>query len=198
MTLMTIGEFGERTRLSLKAIRIYEQLGLVRPLQVDPRSGYRYYPEDQVETAQLIGLLRRPGIPLALIGETLEMTRADAARAVTSSWTDVEETMGERRALVSYLRAPLMEENHRMYEVKVRTMAERKLLTINRHVLAMRPTPSSTNLSGDFGPPRPASKVSPACCFSLLRRGERRQGWTGRAVRCRLAQRPTPPRDADV
>lgn len=64
MRFMTIGEFGEGTRLSPKALRIYEQLGLVVPAEVDPSSGYRRYSENQVEAAQLVGLLRRLGMPL--------------------------------------------------------------------------------------------------------------------------------------
>lgn len=135
MTLMTIGEFGERTRLSPKALRLYEQLGLVVPREVDPGSGYRRYAEDQVDTAQLVGLLRRLGMPLARIGETLELAPADAARALADYWVHVEDTVRERRVLVSYLRARLMGESRRMYDINLRTMPERKLLTINRHVL---------------------------------------------------------------
>ena len=39
MTFMTIGDFAERTRLSPKALRRYDQLGLVVPAQVDASSG---------------------------------------------------------------------------------------------------------------------------------------------------------------
>jgi DNA-binding transcriptional MerR regulator len=134
MTLMTIGEFGDRTRLSPKALRLYEQLGLVVPREVDPASGYRRYAEDQVQRAQLVGLLRRLDMPLAVIAETLELAPADAARAVTEYWGRVEDTMGERRALISYLRGRLMGDSERMYDVKLRAMPERKLLTLNRHV----------------------------------------------------------------
>jgi DNA-binding transcriptional MerR regulator len=116
MTLMAIGEFGERTRLSPKALRLYEQLGLV-------------------EAAQLVGLLRRLDMPLALIGSTLALVPSDAAIAVTAYVAQLEGTTHERRALASSLRARLLEESPRMYDIKLRTMPERKVLTINRHVL---------------------------------------------------------------
>lgn len=61
---MTIGEFGERTRLSPKALRLYDQLGLVVPARVDADTGYRLYAEDQVDSAQLVGLFRRLDMPL--------------------------------------------------------------------------------------------------------------------------------------
>ena len=59
MDLMTIGAFAERTRLSPKALRLYDRLGLLPPARTDPETGYRYYRRDQVEIAQLVGLLRR-------------------------------------------------------------------------------------------------------------------------------------------
>ena len=67
MTYMTIGEFAARARLSPKALRLYDRLGLLPPARVDDDSGYRLYTEDQVESAQLVGLLRRLDMPLALI-----------------------------------------------------------------------------------------------------------------------------------
>jgi DNA-binding transcriptional MerR regulator len=135
MRFMTIGEFGERTRLSPKALRLYEQLGLVVPVEVDPSTGYRRYAEEQVAAAQLVGLLRRLDMPLALIGRTLEMAPAEAADAVTSYCLQQDAVMHERRALVSYIRARLTEESPRVFDIEIRAMPERKVLSINRHVL---------------------------------------------------------------
>lgn len=57
--LMTIGAFARQTRLSLKALRLYDELRLLPPASVDDSNGYRYYHAQQVERARLIGLLRR-------------------------------------------------------------------------------------------------------------------------------------------
>ncbi len=135
MTLITIGEFAERTRLSAKALRLYDELGLVVPARVDPSSGYRLYADAQVETARLVGLLRRLDMPLVLIAAVLKMEAADAARAIADYWGEVEATTADRRALVAYLRARLIGEQP-MYDIQIRTIPERKLLTINRHVHA--------------------------------------------------------------
>jgi hypothetical protein len=40
---MSIGEFARRSRLSPKALRVYDGLGLLSPARVDELSGYRYY-----------------------------------------------------------------------------------------------------------------------------------------------------------
>src|SRR5262245_50183248 len=41
--VLTISEFGRRTGLSHKALRLYDVSGLLPPAQVDPANGYRLY-----------------------------------------------------------------------------------------------------------------------------------------------------------
>ncbi|MGP3915848.1 MerR family DNA-binding transcriptional regulator [Nonomuraea sp. 10N515B] len=43
MRLLTIGAFARAARLSPKALRLYDELGLLRPAAVDGGSGYRFY-----------------------------------------------------------------------------------------------------------------------------------------------------------
>jgi PPM family protein phosphatase len=43
MGLVNIGEFARLSRLSAKALRRYDELGLLLPERVDPGSGYRWY-----------------------------------------------------------------------------------------------------------------------------------------------------------
>jgi hypothetical protein len=61
--LLTIGEFARLSRLSPKALRLYDELGLLRPCRVDEWSGYRYYAPSQLERARLVGWLRQPLSP---------------------------------------------------------------------------------------------------------------------------------------
>jgi DNA-binding transcriptional MerR regulator len=65
--LVPIGRFATASRLSLKALRIYDRLGLLRPAHVDAESGYRYYRTDQLRAARLVALLRRLDMPLDVI-----------------------------------------------------------------------------------------------------------------------------------
>jgi DNA-binding transcriptional MerR regulator len=46
---MSIGEFARRSRLSPKALRFYDGLGLLSPARVDELSGYRYYEDAQLD-----------------------------------------------------------------------------------------------------------------------------------------------------
>jgi DNA-binding transcriptional MerR regulator len=56
---LTIGEFARRTGLAVSALRFYDKVGLLRPADVDPSSGYRRYDAGQLEEAELVRDLRR-------------------------------------------------------------------------------------------------------------------------------------------
>jgi len=80
--LLTIGAFARSARLTPKALRLYDQLGLLTPAAVDPESGYRLYDPGQLDRARLIARLRGIGMPLAEIREVCALEPAAAAEAV--------------------------------------------------------------------------------------------------------------------
>jgi DNA-binding transcriptional MerR regulator len=63
-SLMPIGRFSRLTGLSVKALRHYDELGLLRPAAVDPETGYRSYSSAQLARAETIRMLRRLELPL--------------------------------------------------------------------------------------------------------------------------------------
>ena len=98
--LLLPGEFGAAARLSPKALRLYAEQGLLRPAEVDPATGYRYYDPAQLPKARLIGRLRALGLPLARIAYLAELS--PAARALElRGWLRTErERLDERAAVV--------------------------------------------------------------------------------------------------
>ena len=60
--LMTVGEFALATGLSAKALRFYDERGLLAPADVDAHSGYRRYAPAQIRTAAQIRVLRAAGL----------------------------------------------------------------------------------------------------------------------------------------
>jgi DNA-binding transcriptional MerR regulator len=136
MELMTIGAFAERTRLSAKALRLYDRLGLLAPARTDPVSGYRFYSEDQVPAARLVALLRHLGVPLADIADIAAKPPGEAAAALARYWAGVESVLADRRVLVAYLQAKLTGADMAAYDVQTRIIPERTLLSVTRHVHA--------------------------------------------------------------
>ena len=107
--MLTIGEFARAARLSPKALRLYDELGLLTPARVDPVSGYRFYEPGQLERARLVAWLRRLGMPLARIRVVCDLPPGAAAAEVTAFWAQAEADLASRRdlaaALISHLTA---------------------------------------------------------------------------------------------
>jgi PPM family protein phosphatase len=101
--LMTSGAFARASGLSRKALRLYDELGLLRPVEVDPLSAYRLYDPAQLEQARLVAWLRRLGMPLAGIRAMSTLPRAQAAVQLAAYWSRVEAETAARRELAVFL-----------------------------------------------------------------------------------------------
>ena len=62
--LLTIGELSKKTGCSIKALRYYDLIGLLKPVYVDPNSNYRYYNFEQTRMVELIQICINLSIPL--------------------------------------------------------------------------------------------------------------------------------------
>lgn len=101
--LLTIGAFARLTRLSPKALRLYDELGLLRPAAVDAESGYRFYDPAQADRARLIAWLRRLGMPLAQIAQVCDLASSEAAEQVGAYWNRVLAETAARGRLAAFL-----------------------------------------------------------------------------------------------
>jgi DNA-binding transcriptional MerR regulator len=68
----SIGEFSRISELTVKSLRLYHEKGILVPTEVDPESGYRYYSEQDADTARSIKVLRDFDFSLAEIKELLD------------------------------------------------------------------------------------------------------------------------------
>jgi protein phosphatase len=132
MELLTIGAFARASRLSPKALRLYDELGLLRPARVDPDTGYRYYAVEQLGRARLVAWLRRLGMPLARIRAVCALDAAGAAREIRAYWARVEAETAARRDLAAFLVDQLTDQSRRdhaiMLELRHRADSDRGLV----------------------------------------------------------------------
>jgi len=137
--LVSIGEFARLARLSPKALRLYDQSGLLTPDRVDPATGYRWYSAEQLERARLVAALRQIGVPLAQIRPVVELPPQQCAQRVRAWWAETEADHAARRELAGFLvdrlngRTPEMSEKH---EIKLRDLPARPMLCQMAHVPA--------------------------------------------------------------
>jgi DNA-binding transcriptional MerR regulator len=132
---ISIGEFARRSRLSLKALRLYDERGVLVPSRVDQATGYRYYHTAQLDQARLVVMLRQLQLPLAAVKELLACDPADAATRIAEHWRGAEAAHDARRELADYLVNRLSGKRSVTYEVATREMPERSLLCLKRNVL---------------------------------------------------------------
>ena len=62
--LLKIGELAGLCNITPKALRVYENRGLIKPVKIDGESGYRYYSADQVKDVETLIEWRDMGFSL--------------------------------------------------------------------------------------------------------------------------------------
>jgi DNA-binding transcriptional MerR regulator len=131
---ISIGEFARRSRLSVKALRLYDKRRVLVPARVDEVSGYRYYDIAQLEDARLVSMLRQLDLSLAAIRKLVACDPVDAGNQIAAHWRKVESVHDARRELADYLVNRLTGKKPIVYEVATREMPERSVLCLKRNV----------------------------------------------------------------
>ena len=71
--MLKIGEFSKLSRVSIRMLRHYDDIGLLPPAEIDHFTGYRYYSPDQLPVIGRITALKDMGFQLADIVKILEI-----------------------------------------------------------------------------------------------------------------------------
>lgn len=87
--------------LSRKALRIYEENGLLLPVHIDPQSRYRWYGRDQLHTARVIQVMRAIDLPISAIQGLLN--GPDPLLELQNLWRGVQQQHQQAHLLVDHL-----------------------------------------------------------------------------------------------
>ena len=136
---VSIGDFSRMTHLSVKALRLYHNLGLLEPTDVDPHSGYRSYETAQVPTAQVIRRFRDLGMPVEQVKAVLGAPDIAARNAlIVAHLKRMESELEQTQSIVSSLRGlleaappPISVEYRSIPRLRVTSIAK----TVNRDEL---------------------------------------------------------------
>ncbi|MDX2293721.1 MULTISPECIES: MerR family transcriptional regulator [Streptomyces] len=109
--MLTIGDFARHGRVSVRMLRHYDAIGLLRPAHVDPRSGYRFYSADQLARLNRVIALKDLGFTLEQVG------------AILGDEIGVEELRGMLRLRQAELEAALEAARARLAQVGARLRA---------------------------------------------------------------------------
>ena len=161
---LSIGAFAQRTRLSHKALRLYDEQGLLRPAAVDPYTRYRTYLPSQIERGLLIASMRRMEMPLQRIRAILDalddagagsgagvagpgagggdvqvggpdsQARASALMLFEDWWQAEESRRAKRDGLKAYIRYRISGQGGMLMEVLTRTVPARTIAVLGAEV----------------------------------------------------------------
>ena len=93
--LMRIGEMADFFGVTVKAMRVYEKMGLIKPVKIDQQTGYRYYAADQVPQLNALLDLKHLGFSLSEIKKLLDggMANDDFMEALVHKKSMWQETI---------------------------------------------------------------------------------------------------------
>lgn len=106
--MFKIGDFSRLSRVSIRTLRYYDRVGLLKPAHVDPFSDYRYYTADQLATLNLILALKDFGLSL------------DQIRELLAESVPPEQLHGMLRLKRAELTAQIAEEQQRLARIEAR------------------------------------------------------------------------------
>lgn len=112
--MFRIGEFAKLSGTTVKRLRFYDEIALLRPAEVDSSSGYRYYSAEQLDQLSLIQRLKTLGVSLADIrgllrrnpgadGKILHALLADRRRELVRQLSDEEERLAHLDRWLAHL-----------------------------------------------------------------------------------------------
>jgi DNA-binding transcriptional MerR regulator len=136
--MLSIGRFADATGLTVKALRHYDDIGLLEPAHVDPENGYRYYDSAQVEEAVTIRRLRALELPLDEIRGLLGADRQSLRDGLVAHGYRVADEVAEKHMLLIELGA-LVEGGDEPLELDLVDVPELRLAGLIRHLKLVDP-----------------------------------------------------------
>jgi DNA-binding transcriptional MerR regulator len=134
--MIRIGDFSKLSRVSIKTLRYYDEMDLLKPVEVDRFTGYRYYDFNQLPHLYRILALRELGFSLEEIGKFLkENLSTEALQGMlklrqSQIRQQVEEEMERLAHVESWLRQTQQENFMSTYDVILKKIEPIKVVTI--------------------------------------------------------------------
>ena len=134
--MLKIGEFSKLSRVSVRMLRHYDEIGLLRPAVTDPFTDYRYYREDQLPTVCRITALRDLGFSLADTARILAVydDREELERYFAARQAELEALLADtahKLTLLDTARKRLRKEENMNYNVTLKTIPARYAATVH-------------------------------------------------------------------
>lgn len=136
--MLKIGDFSKLSRISIRMLRHYDEIGLLAPEMTDHFTGYRYYSEAQLPIANRITNLKEMGFSLAVIAEILKnySDRQALKQYLLLKQSEVMEQAEKTKQQLSLLKTTIArlgkDETVMNYNVLLKELPERKVASVRQ------------------------------------------------------------------
>lgn len=136
--MLKIGDFSNLSRISIRMLRHYDEIGLLTPKYIDDFTSYRYYSEEQLAAASRIIALKSMGFRLSAMKEILKSY--DNPKALTdflmvkqAEMREEEAEIQQRLLLLKTAIKRLREDDKTMnYDVILKTIPQRSVASVRK------------------------------------------------------------------
>jgi len=134
--MIQIGDFSKLSRVTVKTLRYYDEVGLLKPAQVDQFTGYRYYTYEQLPRLNRILALKDLGFSLEQIGQFLgdDLTAEQMRGMLKLRQAEIKQQVQDETERLRRVEARLrqIEQEHIMskYDIITRTVPPLKVASL--------------------------------------------------------------------
>ena len=138
--MIKIGDFSKLSRVSIRMLRHYDDMGLLKPESVDSFTDYRYYSPAQLQTANRITALKNMGFSLSSIIEIMKQYH-DAEALKTFLTIKLEEIREQEREaknksklIETAIKRLRKDEQAMKYDVTLNTLPKRLVVSLRKFI----------------------------------------------------------------
>lgn len=137
--MFRIGEFSKITQVTIRMLRYYDEVGLLKPAQIDPGTGYRMYSVEQIPILNRIIYLRDSGFNVSEIAITLEKKDDDSLlKQLDKKYLEIEKTIqAERKKLrkIEIAKKEIVNGKSEMhYNISIKSIPSYEVLSLRRTI----------------------------------------------------------------
>jgi DNA-binding transcriptional MerR regulator len=138
--MLRIGEFSKLSQVSIKTLRFYDEIGLLKPTLVDATTGYRYYAANLISRLNRILIFKDLGFALEEIALLLQEDLApdEVRQALQSKRRELSHKIAREQARMAQIESWLtqIERHGRVpdYEIKLKQMPLQLVASVRDHL----------------------------------------------------------------
>lgn len=135
--MFKIGEFSKLTQVTVRMLRYYDEMGLLKPAKIDPWTGYRLYSTEQIPVLNKIIYLRDSGFQVAEIAAALENNdKAFLQELFNKKQAEIEENIKieqEKLSKIDLAKHALFEDKNDLhYQISIKSIPSYFVLSLRK------------------------------------------------------------------